>query len=71
MNRDNTAQVRVQRWWLEPGAESCPFCAVRYHLEAAYHCSECDRAFCPACVVEVFLTRRVVCPDCGVGEVSH
>lgn len=56
-----------QRWWLEPGSESCTFCAASYQIEAAYYCAECDRPLCPACVVEVFMTRRVVCPRCGAG----
>lgn len=55
-------------WWLEAGSESCPFCEVRYQFEIAYHCVECDRPVCPACVTEIHTTRRVYCPECDPTE---
>ena len=57
-----------QQWWLEPGAENCPFCSVQYHVEAAYYCVECDRPVCPTCFIEIHVTRRVYCPACAPGE---
>jgi hypothetical protein len=51
-------------WWLEPGTETCPFCEVRFQFEAACYCSECDEPICPACVVQIFATRQVLCPEC-------
>lgn len=51
-------------WWLDPGPQECEFCLLHYHYEAGYHCIECDRPLCPACVVEIRATRTVVCPEC-------
>lgn len=53
------------RWWLESGPETCAFCEVRYNIEAACYCVECDRPVCPACFVEIRVTRRIYCPDCA------
>lgn len=54
-------------WWLEPGSETCEFCLHTYHYEAGYYCVDCDRPICPACIVEVRVSRTVVCPACGQG----
>jgi hypothetical protein len=51
-------------WWLESGPETCPFCEIRVHLEATYHCPACDQPICTTCAVTVFKTRQVLCPDC-------
>ena len=59
-----TQHSQVTAWWLEPGPETCPFCEARFHFEATCYCSHCDQPICPACVIEVFASRQVLCPQC-------
>ncbi|HLQ85888.1 MAG TPA: hypothetical protein VK110_07020 [Salinisphaeraceae bacterium] len=58
-------------WWLEAGAEECPFCLQHYHFEAGYHCSACDRPICPVCVLEIQASRRVLCPHCHASATAQ
>lgn len=51
-------------WWSEPGPEVCEFCLQAFHLEAGYHCIDCDRPICPVCVVTLRERRAVSCPQC-------
>lgn len=60
-----------EQWWLEAGPAQCPFCGVRYHIEAAYYCVDCDRPMCPACFTEIRVTQRVYCPECAPETGGH
>lgn len=67
MTRKRSAAAE-HAWWSEPGPATCDFCMVRFHLEAGYHCSDCDRPICPICVLRVRERRTVICPQCHAGE---
>ncbi|AMC99741.1 hypothetical protein [Halomonas chromatireducens] len=51
-------------WWLESGPETCQFRLRTFHYEAGYHCIDCDRPICPACVAERLESRETLCPEC-------
>lgn len=62
---------KKQPWWLEPGAETCPFCETRLHFEALVYCTDCDRPVCPICLVEIRESRRLLCPECHAEAGGH
>jgi hypothetical protein len=51
-------------WWLEQGAERCPFCEGHLHFEALAYCTDCDRPVCQSCLVAHQESGRVQCPAC-------
>ena len=60
--------LRRLPWWLEAGAEACPFCEIRLHFEALAFCVDCDRPICATCLVERLESRTVLCPECHAGR---
>ena len=55
-------------WSLEPGLESCDFCAHRFAIEVAYFCADCDRPVCPLCVMRVVSRGELLCPECAAQD---
>lgn len=52
-------------WWLESGPAQCEVCERHYHIEAGYHCADCDAPLCSACVFYERITQRVLCAGCA------
>lgn len=67
MSRHEDSSCSEMPWWLALGPQICDFCLRAYHCEAGCHCPECDRPICPLCVVEVQVSRILLCPECHAG----
>lgn len=52
--------------WDGPGPDFCDFCRHSFHVEVGFHCIDCDRPVCPACVMTVTVEERhrARCPEC-------
>ncbi|MGH9458843.1 MAG: hypothetical protein ACRD2J_14515 [Thermoanaerobaculia bacterium] len=49
-------------WWLEGSEETCPRCSQPYAWSAGVRCIDCDRDFCPICIV--WVEREASCEEC-------
>jgi hypothetical protein len=54
----------VRPWWLAEELP-CSFCLHVYALMLETHCSGCDQAVCPGCVVVVEGVLGAWCPHCS------
>ena len=61
--------VRLVRWWLRGGAETCGFCLQTYAHGTQTWCVACDRAVC-ACgrPTPPAPARAPLCPECAAGD---
>lgn len=61
----NQGESQDERWWLQAGAEWCPFCDITLHAEGLSYCIACDRAVCMVCVNQGPDAGEIYCPECG------